>query len=336
MFSSYREQLNTLWNGLHSNQHKWTIVLFLFILVISGIFGGSFLAGQRFPGLPLVNWESNLATTVRTTQHVSASQDALPAESPVPSQRAIELQKLQLQYAQARKTSLQSAWEAYKETHTSALREHKLFLYVPHQSGQGNKLPGIATAFMLALISHRALLIDYCKCVQDTQGECKCQWGDFFEQEELELDIVSLLARNPGLNGVIREKSLAQVDFVHDAVSLNLADLADRPVVWGNGSKDWTGECPLDCIDRSLLQLEVLRSGCAKFDEPDESHQKNKGARVGSPDLMSFFELSRILCKSPSLCKAMACHVVDRGFKSCLSQVAFALSNELELYLTTA
>ncbi|GAQ81950.1 hypothetical protein KFL_000960010, partial [Klebsormidium nitens] len=170
---------------------------------------------------------------------LSASQSALLAESSVHTQRAVQLQEIQSQYVQAKKSSLASAWEAYKETHATALRERKLLLYIPYQSGQGNRLLGIVTAFMLALISHRALLIDYCKCIH-TLDTCKCQWGDLFNQQDIELDAVSLMEKDSGLKITIRDESLTQVDFVYDALDLNLADLADRPVVWGNGSMDWT------------------------------------------------------------------------------------------------
>lgn len=154
--------------------------------------------------------------------------------------RKKELQQVENRYRQNRKGKLDHAWEAYKKTHAKALSERRFVLYAPAQSGHADRLPGVVTAFMLALASSRALVIDYCECAHNVE-DCICQWSDFFEQEELEVDAISLLKKDPGLKEDLLEGSREQISFIDDAPVLNLDDLADKQILKG-WSDDWTGE----------------------------------------------------------------------------------------------
>jgi hypothetical protein len=154
--------------------------------------------------------------------------------------RKKELQQVEYRYRQNRKGKLDHAWEAYKETHAKALSERRFVLYAPGPSGHADRLPGVVTAFMLALASSRALVIDYCECAHNVE-DCICQWSDFFEQEELEVDAISLLKKNPELKEYLLEGSREQIAFIDDAPVLNLDDLEDKQILKGR-SDEWTGE----------------------------------------------------------------------------------------------
>jgi hypothetical protein len=66
--------------------------------------------------------------------------------------------------------------------------------------GHGNKIPGVATALMIALVDNRTLVLDYGGCTQEDRHQCQDRkWSNFFDSE-VEMDVANLIETNQALN----------------------------------------------------------------------------------------------------------------------------------------
>lgn len=141
---------------------------------------------------------------------------------------------------------LGTAWGAYAARHRSSLeapREHKFLLYKPyHFTGHGNKIPGVATAFMVALLSNRTLVIDYNDCAGGV--DCDISWSRMFDQP-LEMDFANLVRDYPAVNETLEGEAFEpaganKLNFLVDHQE-KLSKWDKMRWIWSDGLHDWSG-----------------------------------------------------------------------------------------------
>ncbi|GAQ83583.1 fucosyltransferase [Klebsormidium nitens] len=140
---------------------------------------------------------------------------------------------------------LERAWDEYAARHRASLeapREHKFFLYKPfHYTGHGNKIPGIVTAFMVALLSNRTLVIDYNDCAGGVN--CEISWSRMFDQP-LEMDFANLVRDYPAVNETLKGKRFESGDASHINFLVDHRERLSKwdglQWVWSDGLYDWS------------------------------------------------------------------------------------------------